>query len=125
MALISITHLRVRSWRYLIPFTYGALMSARQDKRAPGVLGVSLLRDENNTFWTRTAWQDEASMKAFMLSGPHRRVMPKLVVHWTQDTAEHPDWKEAHRRMVQDGRRSKVNHPSPAHTAYEIPEPKA
>jgi hypothetical protein len=59
--------------------------------------------------------------------------MPKLlewcdeasVVHWHQDTAELPDWQEAHRRMMEEGRRSKVHHPSPAQIAYEIPRPKS
>jgi hypothetical protein len=45
------------------------------------------------------------------------------VVHWTQESNELPSWVEAHARMQRDGRRSKVNHPTPAHTAYEIPMP--
>jgi hypothetical protein len=45
------------------------------------------------------------------------------VVHWTQESNELPSWVEAHKRMQQEGRRSKVNHPSPAHTAYQIPLP--
>jgi hypothetical protein len=43
------------------------------------------------------------------------------VVHWTQDSNELPSWVEAHARMQREGRRSKVNHPTPAHAAYEIP----
>jgi len=31
---------------------------------------------------------------------------------------------EAHRKMVAEGRRSKVRHPSPAHEAYQIAPPK-
>ena len=68
-------------------------------------------------------------MRAFMLAGPHRRAMPKLlewcdeasVVHWNQESPALPDWREAYRRMVEEGRPSKVNHPSPAHRACEIP----
>jgi hypothetical protein len=70
-------------------------------------------------------------MKSFMLAGAHRQVMPRLlnwcdeaaVVHWFQDSEREPDWEEAHRRLQQDGRRSKVNHPSPAHEKYVIPRP--
>ena len=59
-------------------------------------------------------------MRAFVLSGLHKRAMPKLmewcdeaaVVHWDQSTAELPSWSEAHRRMVQEGRQSKVRYPS-------------
>jgi len=45
------------------------------------------------------------------------------IVHWLQESAELPSWDEAHRRIQQEGRRSKVNHPSAAHLAYEIPSP--
>ena len=67
---------------------------------------------------------------SFMLSGAHREVMPRLlewcdeasVVHWTQDSREPPSWAEALRRTHQDGRRSKVNHPSDAQRRFEYPE---
>lgn len=131
MALISVTRLRVRSIRYLPGFLFFALVSARQARRAPGNLATNLLTEVKHTFWTRTAWEDEASMREFMMAPPHRRAMRKLldwcdeasVVHWLQDGSELPDWPEAHRRMVVDGRRSKVRHPSPAHEAFEIPPP--
>ena len=132
MPLVSITRLRVRSWRYLVPFLYFAVRSSRQAKAAEGILAVSLLRDANNTFWTRTVWTTEPAMKSFMLSGPHRQVMRHLlewcdeaaVVHWVQESADEPGWSEAHRRMQQQGRPSKVNHPSPAHEEYSIAPPK-
>ncbi len=131
MPVVSITRLRVRSWRYLLPFLSFALRSAWQAKRAEGNLGVSLLRDAHLAFWTRTIWTTEATMKAFMLSGPHRNAMPRLLnwcdeaalVHWAQATEQPPDWLEAHRRIQQEGRRSKVNYPSPAQERYEIPKP--
>ena len=132
MPLISVTRLRVRSFRYLPGFLFYAFVSARQARRAPGNLGVGLLREANNTFWTRTAWRDERAMRAFTMATPHRRAMPKLlqwcdeasVLHWMQEGATLPDWHDAHRRMVADGRPSKVNHPSPAHQARTIVAPK-
>jgi hypothetical protein len=45
------------------------------------------------------------------------------LVHWTQASEELPTWEEAHKRIQQEGRRSKVNHPSAAHTAYSIAVP--
>jgi hypothetical protein len=132
MPLISVTRLRVRSLLYLPGFIFFALRSARQARRASGNLGVQLLNDANFTFWTSTAWTGEAAMRTFMLAGAHRSAMKKLLewcdeaslVHWAQDTTQLPDWHEAHRRMVADGRRSKVNHPSPAHEAWRIPAPR-
>jgi hypothetical protein len=131
MALISVTRLRVRSARYLPGFLFFIIFSALLAERAPGNLSIGTLRDANNAFWTRTAWRDEASRRAFMMAPPHRRAMAKLLewcdeaslVHWTQESSALPDWREAHRRMVAEGRRSKVNHPSPAHEAYRIPPP--
>ncbi len=71
-------------------------------------------------------------MRSFMLSGAHRGGMPRLVewcdeaavAHWTQDAREPPSWPESHRRLQQQGRRSKVNHPSGAQLRFEIPEPR-
>jgi hypothetical protein len=67
-----------------------------------------------------------------MISGAHRRVMPRLlewcdeasVAHWLQDSPEPPLWDEAHRRMQGEGRRSKVNNPSEAQQRFEIPPPR-
>ena len=131
MPFISVTRLRVRSLRYLLQFVWQALKSARQAERASGFLGGRLLREAKNTFWTMTAWEDEMAMRAYRNAGAHRGVMPKLldwcdeasVVHWSQESLALPDWQEAHRRMVKEGRPSKVNHPSPAQEANRIAAP--
>ena len=132
MPVVSITRLRVRSWRYLLPFIFFAARSSRQARAAEGNLRVALLRDARSTFWTCTIWESEAAMRSFMLSGPHRQAMPRLLnwcdeaalVHWSQDTDRQPDWGEAHARLQREGRRSKVKQPSPAHQAYEIRAPR-
>ncbi len=132
MVFISVTRLRVRSIRYLPPFVWRAIQSVRQTERASGFLGGKLLREARNAFWTVTAWEEEAVMNAFRTSGSHLSAMPKLlewcdeaaVVHWTQETAELPAWLEAHRRMVEEGRMSKVNHPSSHQSAKHIPAPR-
>ncbi len=131
MHLVSITRLRVRSWRFLPTFFYYVVLSAWQARQAPGNLSVTLLKDAKMTFWTRTTWTDEAAMKAFMTAGVHRRVMPKLleicdeasVGRWTQDDVTLPGWDEVHRRMQTEGRPSKVNHPSDDQRAYKIAAP--
>ncbi len=130
--LISVTRLRIRSPRYLPMFFLYSLFSSRQARRAHGNCGDDYLRDANNVFWTKTAWSDEKALHSFMLGGMHRRAMPKLsdwcdeaaTVHWTQESPQLPDWQEAHRRIVSEGRRSKVRHPSPSHIAFEIALPK-
>ena len=79
MPFVSITRLRVRSWRYLPGFLLQSVRAARQAKGVPGNLSVSLLRDAEFAFWTRTVWSDETAMRGFMLSGAHRHVMPRLL----------------------------------------------
>jgi hypothetical protein len=132
MPLVSITRLRVRSWRYLPAFLLGAFRAARQARLAAGSLAVSVLRDARLAFWTRTVWSGEKEMRAFTLSGVHRPIMSRLrrwcdeaaVVHWLQDDPEPPSWAEACRRLRQDGRTSPVEHPSEAQRRFDIPEPR-
>jgi heme-degrading monooxygenase HmoA len=73
MPFVSITRLRVRRWRYQPQFLIQSIRAARQAKRATGNLAVSVLRDADRAFWTRTVWRDEVAMRSFMLSGVHRR----------------------------------------------------
>lgn len=133
MTFVSITRLRVRSWRFVPLFFIQALRSARQAAAAPGNLGTMLLRDPRWTFWTATSWESEAAMRDYMLAGVHRSVMRKLldwcdeaaVVHWEQPDAVLPTWAAAHARMCAEGRPSKVHHPSPDQLAFAIPAPVA
>jgi quinol monooxygenase YgiN len=133
MPFVSITRLRVRRWRLLPQFLIQSIRIARQAQRASGSIAVSILRDAYRAFWTRTVWRDEAAMRAFMQSGAHRRVMARLpewcdeaaIVHWGQDTEEAPSWTEAHRRLKQEGRRSRVSDPSETHRRFEFPERRA
>jgi len=129
MPFVSITRLRVRSWRYFPAFIVASIRSALQARRAKGNLAVSILREARNTFWTRSLWTGAAAMKSFMVSGAHRTIMPRLlewcdeasVAHWTQASAEKPPWEMAYERMQRDGRTSKVNHPSEAQRRFDIP----
>ena len=131
MPFVSVTRLRVRSLLYLPQFLWRTFHSVHQTERAPGFLGGRLLREVRNTYWTVTLWQDDGAMKTFRVSGAHRAAMPKLlewcdeasVVNRHQETDELPSWPEAHRRMVQEGRPSKVNHPSADQLAFQIPTP--
>lgn len=133
MPFVSVTRLRVRSWRYLPVFLIQFLRILRQAKDAQdagGNLAVSVLRDADRTYWTRTVWSSEMAMRGFMRSMAHRRVMPQLgngatraLAHWVQDQPEPPSWLEAHRRLRRQGRRSRVDHPSEGHRRFEIPQP--
>jgi hypothetical protein len=108
-----------------------ALRSSLQAKRSSGNLGSRYLNERQLTFWTLSVWESEASMRNFMMSGAHRRAMPKLLDwceeaalgHWHQEHATLPSWTEAHQQMVSKGRLSKVRNPSPNQLAQRIPPP--
>jgi len=132
MPFVSLTRLRIRSFLYMPAFIWHTQKSVRQAQRTTGFLGGKLMREARNAFWTMTAWDDDAAMKSFRVNGPHGRVMPRLlewcdeaaVAHWTQETPDLPSWQEAHQRMLKIGRPSKVNHPSAAQIAHQIPPPR-
>jgi hypothetical protein len=132
MPFVSITRLRVRSWHYLPAFFMQTVRSALQARRASGNLAIAFLADAKRTYWTRTLWRDETAMHAFMVAGAHRQAMPHLLewcdeaslVDWVQDSSAPPTWPEAHRRLLGEGRRSKVDHPSQAQDRFEIPAPR-
>jgi hypothetical protein len=120
MSLIAVTRLRIRSFRLVPAFAWWTWRAQAQARRSPGNLRSAVRKAGGLAFWTMTAWQDEAAMKAYRIASPHREVMPKLldwcheasVVRWIQDSGELPDWTVAEMRMAQSGRLSKVRHPS-------------
>jgi len=132
MTFVSVTRLRIRSVRFLPAFAVHSWRSIAQVRRAQGFRGGSLLADRKWTFWTATAWEDGAAMRRYMAGGAHRRAMPRLigwcdeasVVHWEQEGAELPDWRQADRRMRDEGRPSKVRHPGPDHAGQTYAPPR-
>ncbi|HZZ62494.1 MAG TPA: DUF3291 domain-containing protein [Roseiarcus sp.] len=107
-------------------------IGALQGRSATGAIRVAVVADARQAFWTCTVWNDEKSMRAFLNSGSHRKVMPRLldwcdeasVAHWEQESSEAPSWREARERMRRAGRRSRVRFPSAAQEGFEIPEPR-
>ena len=128
MASTSITRLRVRRLRFLPGFLFHTLRSARQLGRSPGFLAGYTATGPRRTFWTVTVWTDDGRMRAFRRTGAHLKAMPKLLdwcdeasVATLADTAETPlPPAEAARRLLAEGRLSKVRNPSPAHAAGEL-----
>jgi hypothetical protein len=118
--------------RFLPSFLVYMLTALRQVKRAQGFRRGALLADRHWTFWTLTAWDNQESMRIYMTTGAHKQVMPRLmnwcdeasVAHWTQADEALPDWKEADRRMREEGRASKVRHPSPGHASLMYDPPR-
>lgn len=132
MVFVSLTRLRVRSIRFVPQFVFDTLRSRSQVRSAAGFQGGALLADRNWTFWTITAWTSEQSMRAYMISGAHKRAMPRLlewcdeasVAHWSQAENTLPSWTEADQRMRESGRISKVRYPSAEHAGLRHRAPR-
>lgn len=88
-------------------FLVSALRIRRQMLTSPGALGVSLVaRPLQRTFWTLSAWQDQAALSATVGRQPHREIMtrfrPRMAgssfVTWTAPVLP-ISWDEALRRL--------------------------
>ena len=130
--LASVTRLRVRSAWLFPALLWHTFSSQRQVVHALGFVGGRLLIDAHGTFWTLTAWQDERAMKGFRGAGAHARVMPHLFTwcdeaayaHWVPADGKLPGWLDAYQHLVDEGRLSRVAHPSADHTARRFPKPR-
>lgn len=129
MPLVSLTRLRLRSFRYLLPFAWLSHRISRQAERTPGFVTGEVYGDPLRlTFWTATVWESEAAMRGFRGSGSHQVAIPKLghwcdeasAVHWNQPGSEVPGPDIALRRMRGEGRLLRVRFPSPDHAAGRI-----
>ncbi|MDT8758108.1 DUF3291 domain-containing protein [Sphingomonas psychrotolerans] len=133
MPFVSVTRLRIRSWRFLPLFLLHAARTERQARAATGFRAGSLLPDRHRTFWTLTIWDRAEDMRAYVRSGAHKRAMPKLmhwcdeasIVHWEQAGADMPGWPEADARMRVEGRPSKVRNPTADHLAMTYAPPRS
>jgi heme-degrading monooxygenase HmoA len=60
-------------------FMTQAIRAWRQARRSPGVLGVTLRAQPlRRTYWTLSAWTDEAALNAFARAEPHRTIMTRV-----------------------------------------------
>jgi len=128
MVLVSVTRLRVRSFRFVLPFIWYALRSTLQAKGSPGNIRVRLRKTKRFAFWTLTLWESDSAMRAFRVAAPHRDAMRKLpywcdeasYANWNQDDSVMPSWKEAAEKLSVSGEISKVLYPSPDQKAGRI-----
>jgi hypothetical protein len=109
--LVLLSELPLRRFRDLGRFLLYTWRIRGQLKRAPGVLGYSLLaRPARRQFWTLSVWDDEAALQQFVFEDPHGQVMTDLsgrmgrthFVRWRMRGAELPPrWPDALARRRQ------------------------
>jgi Domain of unknown function (DUF3291) len=131
VTIIAVTRLHVRSIRFLPRLYWDAGKIKRSLKETPGFLGGKLLVDRKRTYWTITSWKDLESMCAFRSSAVHAAIARMVdkwcdeasVVHWEAEDRRLPNWKEAHRRMTEDGKLTPLRVQSADHRAHRFREP--
>jgi hypothetical protein len=128
---VSVTRLKLRSWLFVLPFMRANGRVGRQAGAAAGFRQGRLLLDHGLVFWTLTGWDSAEAMKAYRDSGPHAAVMPRLqdwcdeasTAQWSTDVDGLPDWSEVYRRMIGQGRASRLKRPSSRHASMSIAPP--
>ena len=75
-AVVLASRLELGAFHQIPRFLVAALRIRRQVLRSPGALGLSLIADpRRKTFWTLSAWTDDAALGEFVAAPPHRDVM--------------------------------------------------
>ena len=123
MAVISVTRLRLRSLDYLPAFLEYADPAHAQAEQAPGNIHTLIRAQTETVYWTLSVWDNEASMRTYMMADAHGKAMPKLVewsdeastVHWNQESSELPSWDVAEQWMAEHGKFLPLKYPSEAH----------
>jgi len=131
MPVVVITRLRLKDPALFDEFFTSAVAAVEQAQNSAGNLGADVLADANNTYWTRTAWQERRAMHAYVGADPHRGIMRRLddwcdeatFVDWEQASADFPDWQASYARLIADGHVASLTEPSAAHQNRAFPAP--
>jgi hypothetical protein len=131
MPVIVVTRLRLRDPAFFDEFFANAVAVVEQAQSSQGNLNADVLAEANNTYWTRTAWQDRDLMNAFVGNEPHLTTMGRIddwcdeatFIDWEQTSADPPDWQEGYRRLVASGQAASLTHATEAHHTRDFPAP--
>jgi heme-degrading monooxygenase HmoA len=131
MPFIVVTRLRLKDPAFFDEFFASAVAVVEQAQNSEGNLGADVLAEANNTYWTRTAWQERGFMNAFVGSEPHLHTMTRLddwcdeatFVDWEQATADLPDWQAGHGHLVASGQSARLTGATDAHLTRDFPAP--
>ncbi len=131
MSVIVVTRLRLKDPTFFDEFFASAVAVVEQAQNSEGNLGADVLAEANNTYWTRTAWQERDLMHAFVGSEPHLTTMSRLdewcdeatFVDWEQASGDLPDWQDGYRHLVASGQSASLTDATDAHLARKFPAP--
>ncbi|HEX3426037.1 MAG TPA: DUF3291 domain-containing protein [Acidimicrobiales bacterium] len=131
MPFLVVTRLRLRDTVFTDEFVSAAFAIVSQAQSSEGNLAADALAEANNTYWTRTVWDDHAAMRRFMIAEPHRSTMERIddwcdeatFVNWDQTESALPDWTTAYRRLTSDGAVVDLPAASAANAQRDFPPP--
>lgn len=108
--LVMASRLPLRSYRTIPAFLRLTFAVRGQLAHAEGLVGYSLLAEPlSKTFWTLSAWRDQASLDAFARALPHAdvvralrpRMAPTTFLTWSVAGRDLPiSWTEAKSRLL-------------------------
>ncbi|WP_034520036.1 DUF3291 domain-containing protein [Actinomadura rifamycini] len=111
---VMASRFEVRSLRHVPGFFLASLALLRQARTAPGAHGFTLKAQlAKRTFWTLSAWRDDAALRAYAAAEPHRSTMRRkravmrdsTFVFWTVRGSELPlTWADAQQRLAAEAR---------------------
>lgn len=132
MAYLSMTRLKLKSARYVIPFLVYNERVVKQIRTSEGFLKGKLLATPTLSMWTTTLWASQEALKAFYLNGTHRIAMAKLnewsseaaSAHQQVDINELPSWGYISTQLCKIGHFTALKEPSLEHEHRTILSPR-
>lgn len=133
MPILAMTRFRLKSIWLLPQFMRASELAVAQLRIAPGFLRAKLLAEPNLAMWTASLWRSEDSMRAYYLTGAHRKLMPELADlaceaiagHAESESCELPSWRIIHAELCRVGRFSEaLSEPSERHRDRDVTPPK-
>jgi quinol monooxygenase YgiN len=107
---VTITRLPLRSHLRIPSIMRATLRIMRELKTSDGLIGYALKADLiHKTFWTASAWRDDAALARFVRSDTHRTAMANLQPHMADAHIETttmpgselpPTWPDINRRLA-------------------------
>ena len=104
--------LRMSTARGMLGFIRAASSVRKQLRDADGLVGYSLIgQPHRKTFWTLSAWRDQAALDAFVQAQPHHGIVGKYrptvtarFASWTMERAELPNARSQARGLWAEGK---------------------
>ena len=111
--LALLTYLPLSKYRMIPRFLRFSAAIRRQLSGSPGLIGYALrAKPFRRNFWTLSVWQDEKTLREFVVRVPHGDVMKSLsphmgatkIIRWKiSGSAVPPQWEDAMRRSQAGG----------------------